>query len=142
MKIIPVNIDLRTNKTTLADSISMFLSQLLHLAYPYFVTMTAIISMDRTARLSIGIRSNRVIGALIGIIFSIIDQGNPWLAGIEILTIILLNSKLNLTDSITVRRYMFAAIMVHITSDISPFFYVLHRTLDSVFLNDFNRLNR
>jgi uncharacterized membrane protein YgaE (UPF0421/DUF939 family) len=142
MKIIPVNIDLRTNKTTLADSISMFLSQLLHLAYPYFVTMTAIISMDRTVRLSIDISCNRVIGALIGIIFSIIDQGNPWLAGIEILTIILLNSKLNLTDSITVRRYMFAAIMVHITSDISPFFYVLHRTLDSVFLNDFNRLSR
>jgi uncharacterized membrane protein YgaE (UPF0421/DUF939 family) len=142
MKIIPVNIDLRTNKTTLADSISMFLSQLLHLAYPYFVTMTAIISMDRTVRLSIDISCNRVIGALIGIIFSIIDQGNPWIAGIGILTIILLNSKLNLTDSITVRSYMFTAIMVHIFSDVSPFLYVLHRTLDSVFLNDFNRLNR
>jgi hypothetical protein len=62
MKIIPMNIGLRTIKTALVVSISIFLSQLLNLEYPYFV-----------------------------------------------------------------------AIMVHISSDISPFFFGLHLTLDSLF---------
>jgi uncharacterized membrane protein YgaE (UPF0421/DUF939 family) len=137
MKIIPFNIGLRTIKTALAVSISLFLSQLLNLEYPYFVAMTAIISMDRTARLSIDMGRNRVIGtligALIGILFATIDQGNPWLAGIGILIIILISNKLNLPGSITVGSFVFVAIMVHISSDISPFFYGLHRTLDSLF---------
>jgi uncharacterized membrane protein YgaE (UPF0421/DUF939 family) len=137
MKIIPLNIGLRTIKTALAVSISIFLSQLLNLEYPYFVAMTAIISMDRTARLSIDMGRNRVIGtligALIGILFATIDQGNPWLAGVGILTIILISNKLNLPGSITVGSFVFVAIMVHISSDVSPFFYGLHRTLDSLF---------
>jgi len=96
MKFMPLNIGLRTIKTALAVSISIFLSQLLNLEYPYFVAMTAIISMDRTARLSIDMGRNRVIGtligALIGILFATIDQGNPWLAGIGILIIILISN--------------------------------------------------
>jgi len=132
-----MNIGLRTIKTALAVSISIFLSQLLNLEYPYFVAMTAIISMDRTARLSIDMGRNRVIGtligALIGILFATIDQGNPWLAGIGILMIILISNKLNLPGSITVGSFVFVAIMVHISSDVSPFFYGLHRTLDSLF---------
>jgi len=53
MKIIPFNIGLRTIKTAIAVSVSIILSNLLNLEFPYFVAMTAIISMDRTARLSI-----------------------------------------------------------------------------------------
>lgn len=137
MKIIPMNIGLRTIKTALAVTISLFLSQLLNLEYPYFVAMTAIISMDKTARLSINMGRNRVIGtligALIGILFATIDHGNPLLAGLGILIIILISNKLNLPGSITVGSFVFVAIMVHISSDVSPFFYGLHRTLDSLF---------
>lgn len=137
MKIIPLNIGLRTIKTALAVAVSIFLSQLLNLEYPYFVAMTAIISMDRTARLSIDMGRNRVIGtligAIIGILFATINQGNPLLAGIGILAIILISNKLNLPGSITVGSFVFVAILVHISSDVSPFFYGLHRTLDSLF---------
>lgn len=134
---LPLNIGLRTIKTAIAVSISIYLSQLLKLEYPYFVAMTAIISMDRTARLSINMGRNRVIGtflgATIGIIFATIDRGNPILAGIGILIIILISNKLNLPGSITVGSFVCVAIMVHIPNDMSPFFYGIHRTLDSLF---------
>jgi uncharacterized membrane protein YgaE (UPF0421/DUF939 family) len=133
----PINIGLRTFKTALAVTISIFLSQLLKLEFPYFVAMTAIISMDRTARLSINMGRNRVIGtflgALIGILFATIDQGNPILAGIGILLIILISNSLKLPGSITVGSFVCVAIMVHIPSNITPLFYGLHRTLDSLF---------
>ena len=134
---LPLNIGLRTIKTAIEVSISIYLSQLLKLEYPYFVAMTAIISMDRTARLSINMGRNRVIGtflgATIGIIFATIDRGNPILAGIGILIIILISNKLNLPGSITVGSFVCVAIMVHIPNDMSPFFYGIHRTLDSLF---------
>jgi uncharacterized membrane protein YgaE (UPF0421/DUF939 family) len=137
MRTIPFNIGLRTIKTAIAVSLSIYLSQLLKLEYPYFVAMTAIISMDRTARLSITIGKNRVIGtfigAIIGVLFASIDRGNPILAGIGILIIILISNQLNLPGSITVGGFVFVAIMVHIAPNISPFFYGLHRTLDSLF---------
>jgi len=132
-----LNIGLRTVKTALAVTISIFLSQLLKLEFPYFVAMTAIISMDRTARLSINMGRNRVIGtligALIGILFATIDQGNPLLAGFGILLIILISNSLKLPGSITVGSFVCVAIMVHIPANITPLFYGLHRTLDSLF---------
>ena len=137
MKIIPFNIGLRTIKTAIAVSVSIILSNLFNLEFPYFVAMTAIISMDRTARLSISMGRNRVIGtflgALIGIVFATIDRGNPFLAGLGILIIILISNQLKLPGSITVGSFVFVAIMVHISDDITPLFYGLHRTLDSLF---------
>lgn len=137
MRIIPMNIGLRTLKTAIAVTVSIFLSQLLNLEYPYFVAMTAIISMDKTARLSIDMGRNRVIGtllgAVIGILFATIDRGNPFLAGLGILIIILISNKLNLPGSITVGSFVCVAIMVHIPDDVSPLFYGLHRTIDSLF---------
>ena len=73
------------------------------------------------------------LGALIGIIFATIDQGNPILAGIGIMIIILVSNKLKLPGSITVGSFVCVAIMVHIPVNVSPFFYGLHRTLDSLF---------
>lgn len=137
MWILPVNIGLRTFKTAIAVSVSLYLSRILRLEYPYFVAMTAIISMDRTARLSINIGRNRVIGtllgALIGILFASIDQGNPLLAGFGILLIILISNTLKLPGSITVGSFVCVAIMVHIPNNITPLFYGLNRTLDSLF---------
>jgi len=136
MKNLPLNIGLRTIKTAIAVSVSIVLSNLLKLEFPYFVAMTAIISMDRTARLSISMGRNRVIGtllgALIGILFASIDRGNPFLAGLGILVIILISNQLKLPGSITVGSFVFVAIMVHISGDITPLFYGLHRTLDSL----------
>ena len=134
---LPFNIGLRSIKTAVAVCVSIYLSQLLRLEYPYFVAMTAIISMDRTARLSIQMGRNRVlgtfIGAIIGVLFTTIDRANPLLAGLGILIIILISNKLNLPGSITVGSFVCVAIMVHIPNDVSPFFYGLHRTLDSLF---------
>jgi len=133
----PINIGLRTFKTALAVTISIFLSQLLKLEFPYFVAMTAIISMDRTARLSINMGCNRVIGTflgtLIGILFANIDKGNPILAGFRILLIILISNYLKLPGSITVGSFVYVSIMVHIPTNITPLFYGLHRTFDSLF---------
>lgn len=137
MKNLPINIGLRTIKTAIAVSVSIILSNLFNLEFPYFVAMTAIISMDRTARLSISMGRNRVIGtflgALIGIVFATIDRGNPILAGLGILIIILMSNQLKLPGSITVGSFVFVAIMVHIPDNMTPLFYGLHRTLDSLF---------
>ena len=136
MRFLPVNIGLRTIKTALAVTISILLSNLLHLKYPYFVAITSIISMDKTARLSIDMGQNRVIGtfigAIIGIIFAYIDRGNPFLTGLGILIIILFSNRLNLPGTITIGGFVCVEIMVHIPLQVSPLFFGYHRTLDSL----------
>lgn len=126
---------MRTIKTGIAVMMSVIVSNLIGLEYPFFVAMTAIISMDKTALTSIKMGKNRVlgtfIGAVLGVCFSYIQAGNPILCGLGIILLILICNKLNAQGSITVGGIVFMAIMVHI-GDKSPIFYGFHRTFDSL----------
>ena len=65
-------IGLRTIKTGIAVTLSLLVSSLLKLEYPFFVAMTSIISMDKTAMNSMKMGRNRILGTFIGAIVGIL----------------------------------------------------------------------
>lgn len=127
-------IGLRTIKTGISVYLSVIISNLLNLEYPFFVCMTAIVSMDKTAKLSLKMGKNRVFGtmcgALLGLVFNYVDAGNPILCGIGIILLILFLNQLNMQGAIPISGIVFSAMMVHL-GDKSPILYGMHRTLDS-----------
>lgn len=127
-------IGLRTIKTGISVCLSVIVSNLLALEYPFFVCMTAIISMDKTVLLSLKMGRNRVFGticgATLGLLFQYIDAGNPLLCGLGIILLIVFLNKMNMTGAIGISGIVFCAMMVHL-GDKSPILYGIHRTLDS-----------
>lgn len=113
--------------------LSILVGQLLQVEYPFFIAMTAIISMDKTMGNSFKMGRNRVLGTLIGaslgVLLAYIDQGNAFLCGLGILLLIPICNKLHLQGSITIGGIVMLAIMIH--TDKSPLFYGFHRTLDT-----------
>jgi len=57
---------LRTIKTGVALALAIFVAQILEIEYPFFVGMTAIISMDKTMTNSLKMGRNRVVGTFLG----------------------------------------------------------------------------
>lgn len=127
-------IGLRTIKTALAITISIVIADLLHLEYPYFVAMTAVIAMDKTALNSIMLAKNRIIGtffgACIGILLSYIARGNPILCGIGFILLTLVCNKFNLQSSISISALVMLSIMINM--DTNPVFYGFNRLIDTV----------
>lgn len=128
------HIGLRTLKTGIVVTLSVIISKILDLEYPFFVVMTAIISMDKTMIHSLKMGRNRVIGtflgACIGIILSYIDRGNAVLLGIGIILLIQICNQLKLQGAITIGGIVMTAIMVH--TDKTPLYYGFYRTLDTL----------
>ena len=114
--------------------LSIIVAKILHLQYPFFIAMTALISMDKTMGNSLKMGRNRVMGtffgACIGIGMSYIDRGNPILCGIGMILLIQLCNLTKLKGSITIGGIVMIAIMVH--TDKTPLFYGFHRTLDTM----------
>lgn len=127
-------IGLRTLKTGLVVTLSVIVSKLIGLEYPFFVVMTAIISMDKTMFNSLKMGRNRVfgtfLGACIGIGLSYIDRGNPLLLGLGIILLIQICNHLKLQGAITIGGIVMTAIIVH--TDKTPIYYGFHRTLDTL----------
>ena len=125
---------LRTIKTGVALALAIFVAQILEIEYPFFVGMTAIISMDKTMTNSLKMGRNRVVGtflgACIGVLLSYVDRGNPLLCGVGIMMLILICNRLRLQGSITIGGIVMIAIMVH--TDKTPLFYGFHRTFDTL----------
>ena len=128
------HIGLRTLKTGLVVTLSVIISRLIGLEYPFFVVMTAIISMDKTSISSLKMGRNRVfgtfLGAVIGVGLSYIDRGNPFLLGLGVILLIQICNNLKLQGAITIGGIVMTAIMVH--TDKTPMYYGFHRTLDTL----------
>lgn len=128
------HVGLRTLKTGLVVTLSVIVSRLIGLEYPFFVVMTAIISMDKTSISSLKMGRNRVfgtfLGAAIGIGLSYIDRGNPLLLGLGVIILIQICNNLKLQGAITIGGIVMTAIMVH--TDKTPMYYGFHRTLDTL----------
>lgn len=120
-------------KTALAVTISVLVGNFLNMEYPFFIAMTAIISMDKTMSSSMKMGKNRIlgtfIGALIGVLLSYIDRGNALLCGCGMIILIMVCNAFHLQGSITIGGIVMMAIMIH--TDKTPIFYGFHRTLDT-----------
>lgn len=129
-----MKIGLRTVKTAIAVTLSVILAKIFNFQYPFFIGMTAIISMDKTMTNSLKMGRNRVfgtfLGACIGIALSSIDRGNALLCGLGVIILIQVCNYLKLQGAITIGGIVMIAIMVH--TDKTPLYYGFYRTMDTL----------
>ena len=129
-----MKIGLRTIKTAIAVTLCVIIANIFDLEYPFFMGMTAIISMDKTMTNSLKMGRNRVfgtfLGACIGIMLSYIDRGNALLCGVGVIILITLCNFFKLQGAITIGGIVMIAIMVH--TDKTPMYYGYYRTLHTL----------
>ena len=129
-----MKIGLRTIKTAIAVTICVILANIFDLEYPFFMGMTAIISMDKTMTNSLKMGRNRVfgtfLGACIGILLSYVDRGNALLCGVGVIILIQLCNYFKLQGAITIGGIVMIAIMVH--TDKTPMYFGYYRTLHTL----------
>lgn len=128
-------IDLKTLKSALAVAIAIGLAQLMKFEYPFFAGMTALISMDATALLSIKMARNRIVGTMLGALIGVclatfLWQGSALLCGLGVIILSAICHKLDLKGAIGIGGIVMFAIMVH--TDRTPMFYAVNRTATTI----------
>ena len=129
-----MKIGMRNIKTAIAVTLSVAISKALHMEYPFYVGIAAIISMESTVIGSYKVGRNRLlgtfIGALIGFFFAIINPNSLFLLGIGIMIIIYICNLLKWNSSISIAGVAFCAIMINLGGD-NAFSYSYNRLFDT-----------
>ncbi|WP_352418316.1 aromatic acid exporter family protein [Proteiniborus sp.] len=126
---------MRTIKTSIAVTISITLAYILKLNSPFFVGVAAIIAMQDNLVDSYRMGRNRVLGtilgAVVGLLGSLISAGNPIIIGIGIIIVIHLCNKLGWNKSISIASIVFISITLNVEEG-SELYYSLNRILDTI----------
>jgi len=126
---------MRTIKTAIAVSLSIFIAQTLKLQSPFFVGIAAIISMKASVSESLSIGKDRmlgtVFGAIVAIIFSYIAPTNVISIGIGIVIIIYICNLLGWGKAIQISTMVFLVILLNYTEG-SRINYAIYRTMDTL----------
>lgn len=128
-------IGMRNVKTGLAVALSVTLSKMLKMEYPFFAAIAAIVSMQSSVIESFKEGRNRMIGTLIGaavsLIGTLIAPNNIIMILLGIIAVIYLLNVLNCKKSIVIGCIVFLAIAVNL-KDESPFLYSIDRIIDTI----------
>ena len=129
-------VGMRTIKTAIAVSLTIFLSQMFNLKSPFFAGIAAVIAMQSSVAESFYMGRNRmystVLGATIALLFSLIAPENPLFIGIGIIIIIYICNLFKLKKPVTLSIIVFLSIILNYKEG-SRVSYALYRTLDTFF---------
>lgn len=125
---------MRLFKTGLAVTVTLALAKPLGMAYPFFAAIATIISMENTIANSFKAGKNRLKGTLLGastgLLFAIVAQGNPVLAGVGIMAVIWICHRMDWKNAIAISCIVFLAVMVNLDGE-NPLMYSLYRLEDT-----------
>lgn len=125
---------MRTVKTAIAVALTIFISQLLHLKSPIFAGIAAIITMQSSVTESFLVGKYRmlgtVLGAVVGLITSLIAPGNPVLIGLGIIIIIYLANLFRWKKAVSIACIVFLSIILNQEPG-NRLNYSIYRTLDT-----------
>lgn len=123
----------RTIKTGVAVALTLYISYALAIRSPFYAVVAAIIVIQPTVSDSWKTGFFRMlgtfVGAVVGAVFVSISPGNPLLAAIGIIIIILLMNKFNWRESIVIAGVVFIGIFLDAEGDYLS--YSIHRLLDT-----------
>ena len=126
---------MRNIKTALSVFLCVLVSRLLKMEYPFYAAIAAVISMSSSVTDSYIAGRNRMfgtfVGAMIGLLFSLVLPGNILLCGVGIIIIIYICNILNWNKSISIACIVFTAIMTNLNGR-NPFSYSFNRLLDTL----------
>jgi uncharacterized membrane protein YgaE (UPF0421/DUF939 family) len=109
-------VEVRDIKTSVVVFLSVLVSKLVHLEYPFFTAIAAIFTIESTKDTPLAAGRIRllgsVVGALVGIGFAFIQPGNAVLCGFGMMVVIYLCSIFNLDKAIPIAGVIFMAIML------------------------------
>ena len=132
-KVMGMKIGHRTLKTGIAVTLSLIVSNLLKIDSPVYAVIAAILVMQPSVSDSWKRGLDRllgtIMGAIIGIGFINISPGNPILAGLGTIILIVIMNKFNWTEAITIGTVVFISIFISDRTDYINYAY--HRTLDT-----------
>lgn len=129
-----MKIGMRTVKTGIALSLTIFISQIINLKSPIFAGIAAIIAMQSSVAGSFKTGKNRmlgtILGAVLGLICSLMSPTNPIVIGIGVIVIIHLCNVLEWKKSATIAAIVFLSITYNQEPG-NRLNYSLYRTLDT-----------
>lgn len=126
---------MRLFKTGLAVTMTLLVAEPLGMTYPFFAAIATIISMEATIANSYKAGKNRVkgtlLGAVTGLVFALVAQGNPLAAGVGIIFVLWTCNRMGWKNAISIACIVFLAIMINLDGD-NPWIYSLNRLEDTL----------
>ena len=126
-------IGMRTIKTGISVSLSMFIASLFNLKSPIFVGIGAIMAMQSSVSESFISGKNRIIGtivgAIVGLFFSYLLPQNYIFLGLGVIIVIYIHNLMNWKQSLTLSAIVFIAIFLNQESARIP--YATNRLFDT-----------
>ncbi|WP_018249937.1 FUSC family protein [Orenia marismortui] len=123
-------------KTGIAVFLSIVIGGFFHINSLFYAAIAAVITLQTKVVDTIKAGQNRVfgtiVGAIIGMCFAIIGQGNAVLCGLGIFLTVLSCQKFGYDKSINIACIVFIAIMINLYDDITPFYYSIYRLKDTL----------
>ena len=127
-------IGMRNIKTAIAVFLCVSISKIFKMQYPFYSAIATVIAMQSSVTASFNAGKVRMlgtfVGALIGLIFSIIYPNSVILCGLGIIVIIYLCNILKLKKSVTISCIVFIAIMTNLKGE-NPLIYSTSRCVDT-----------
>lgn len=125
---------MRNIKTAIAVSVCVSVSKLLNLEYPFYAAIATVISMQSSVSESFIVGRNRLFGTLIGAVFgligSLISPGNAILCGIGVIVVIYLCNFLKWSKAVTIACVVFLVIMTNMDGR-NPWIFSINRFIDT-----------
>lgn len=126
-------IGMRTIKTGLAVTVSLFIAQLFNLNNPTFVGISAIVSMQSTVNESWFAGKNRLlgtfVGAVVGLVFSYLLPYNHFFIGLGVIVVIYIHNIFKWNKSLSLSCIVF--LVIFLNRDGAILSYALNRLIDT-----------
>ncbi|MCX7694308.1 MAG: aromatic acid exporter family protein [Caloramator sp.] len=131
-----MNIGLRNLKTALSVFLSIIISNLFGLDYPFYAAIASLVCMQSTLEKTYTTGKNRllgtVVGAILGFIFASFFPTNAIFSALGIVTLIYICNKLNWNDAISMAGIVFLAIMLNIKDNKHALIYSYKRLFETL----------
>lgn len=125
----------RSIKTAIAIFLSVLISRIFRLEYPFFTAIAVIFSMENSIASSYKAGLNRLlgtlVGAFVGVIFVSIQPGSAVLSGIGMLVLIFICNVFKWDRAVSIAGVVFMSIMLNLNNK-NPLQYSFNRVLDTL----------
>ncbi|KOA19653.1 fusaric acid resistance protein family protein [Clostridium homopropionicum DSM 5847] len=127
-------IGMRNLKTALSVFLCIVILKFFNIDYPFYACIAAVICMQGSIFDSFTTGKNRMvgtfIGALVGLLFALIEPRNPFLSAIGVMVVIYICNLIGKNKAITIGCVVFLGIMINLT-DTTPLVYSTTRLLET-----------
>jgi len=121
-------------RAALAAGLALGIAQLLHLEFPLYAMISAVVVTDldpaQTRKLGLPRVAGTILGATLGAVICVLLHPGAWEVGLGVLLAMLLSHLLKLRDAARVAGYVCGIVIFDFGTD--PWSYALYRTIETM----------